>query len=128
MSGTKTPAHLWCHTQSKYYRQLPTIIERSASTAMIAASSSWQARGCPLVGLTATPDLEAHRRRFLDNGWTRADARDMLTVYRHHIDPADRRRRGPRPTASVLPKFRPPWCLFRPSFVILTRTWNTFWT
>ena len=53
-----------------------------------------QARGCPLIGIAATPDLEAHKRRFLDNGWSRADARDMLSVYRHHIDPADRRRRG----------------------------------
>ena len=65
-----------------------------ASTAVIAVLNGCQARGCPLVGLAATPDLEAHRRRFLDNGWSRADARDMLAVYRQHIDPDDRRRCG----------------------------------
>lgn len=55
-------------------------------------SLTWQGRGCPLRGLHATPDLQSQCRRFTDNGWARADARDMATVYRCHMDPADRQR------------------------------------
>lgn len=51
-----------------------------------------QGRGCPLRGLPATPDLQSQCRRFTDNGWKHADARDMATVYRTHLDPADRLR------------------------------------
>ena len=52
-----------------------------------------QARGCPLIGLPATPDLAAHVKRFTDNGWERADAKDMYTIYNRYIDAQDRRRR-----------------------------------
>lgn len=32
------------------------------------------------------------RQRFLRGGWERADARDMATIHRCHIDPAGRQR------------------------------------
>lgn len=51
-----------------------------------------QSRGCPLKGLPGTPDLEAQRRRFTKNGWQRAEAADMDTIHRCHIDPVDRQR------------------------------------
>lgn len=51
-----------------------------------------QRRGCPLLGLHATPSLDAHERRLTGNGWSRARATDLDTVYRHHIDPAEKRR------------------------------------
>ena len=51
-----------------------------------------QARGCPLVGLPATPDLAAHVRRFTGAGWERADAKDMYAIYNGYIDPKDRSR------------------------------------
>ncbi|KAK9815129.1 hypothetical protein WJX73_008299 [Symbiochloris irregularis] len=49
-------------------------------------------RGCPLLGLHATPSLQAHEQRLTANGWSRATATDLDTVYRHHIDPAEKRR------------------------------------
>ncbi|KAK9914942.1 hypothetical protein WJX75_002652 [Coccomyxa subellipsoidea] len=51
-----------------------------------------ECRGCPLRGLQATPDLKAHQDRFLSNGWQRADAKDMTTIYRAYLDPAEKRR------------------------------------
>lgn len=51
-----------------------------------------QSRGCPLLGIHGTPDLEAHEQRFLQSGWHTACARDMNAVYNKHIDPADRQR------------------------------------
>ena len=41
-----------------------------------------EARGCPLLGISATPTLDAQRRRFTDAGWDRAQAHDMAHVYR----------------------------------------------
>lgn len=51
-----------------------------------------QARGCPLKGIAVTSDLAAHIRRFTGNGWQRADAKDMSTIYRLHLDPAEKKR------------------------------------
>lgn len=51
-----------------------------------------ESRGCPLKGLPSTPTLEAHRQRFLTNGWEKADAVDLDTIYKHHLDPQDKRR------------------------------------
>lgn len=51
-----------------------------------------QARGCPLKGISVTSNLAAHIRRFTDNGWQRADAKDMSTIYKLHLDPAEKRR------------------------------------
>ena len=45
-----------------------------------------EARGCPLLGLVATPTCEAHERRFLDAGWDMAEAADMAEVYRRVLD------------------------------------------
>lgn len=53
-----------------------------------------QSRGCPLRGLAGTPDLDAHQRRFTANCWQRAEARDMDTIHRCHLDPIDRQRRA----------------------------------
>ena len=57
-----------------------------------ATSLCGQARGCPLRGIHATPDLAAHMRRFTDNGWARTEAESMSTVYRTCLDPAEKRR------------------------------------
>jgi hypothetical protein len=51
-----------------------------------------QARGCPLKGISVTRDLASHIRRFTDNAWQRADAKDMSTIYKHHLDPVEKRR------------------------------------
>ena len=63
-----------------------------------------QARGCPLVGLSATPDLAAHVRRFTGAGWERADAKDMYAIYNSYIDPRDRSRHAA--VAQLRPFFR----------------------
>lgn len=54
--------------------------------------SNLESRGCPLRGLPTTPTLEAHCRRLTGCGWQRAAAWDMDTVYRDHLDPADKAR------------------------------------
>ena len=51
-----------------------------------------QSRGCPLKGLPSTPTLEAHRQRFLTNGWEAAEATDLDTIYKSHLDAQDKRR------------------------------------
>lgn len=42
--------------------------------------------------MPATPTLAAHCARFTSNGWQRAIARDMDTVYRQHLEPWDKAR------------------------------------
>ncbi|KAL0034420.1 hypothetical protein WJX79_001255 [Trebouxia sp. C0005] len=51
-----------------------------------------ESRGCPLKGLPSTPTLEAHRQRFLTNNWEKAEATDLDTIYKYHLDPQDKRR------------------------------------
>ncbi|KAI3426176.1 hypothetical protein D9Q98_008553 [Chlorella vulgaris] len=51
-----------------------------------------ESRGCALLGIEATPTLDAQQRRFTSCGWHRADAHTMQHVYSDCIDPADRRR------------------------------------
>jgi len=41
-----------------------------------------ETRGCPLLGLEATPDLVAQRERYLGAGWSASGALDMNDVYR----------------------------------------------
>ena len=50
------------------------------------------ARGCPLLGLPATPSVDSHVSRFTGAGWRRAEAEDLRTVYATRLDVADRAR------------------------------------
>ena len=43
--------------------------------------SNLESRGCPIRGVSATPTLQAHMGRFTGNGWGRAAALDMDTIY-----------------------------------------------
>ncbi|CAM8987260.1 unnamed protein product [Rhodiola kirilowii] len=51
-----------------------------------------ESRGCGLLSLYATPTLHAKERLFLDQGWERALAWDMLKIYSQFINPRERMR------------------------------------
>jgi tRNA wybutosine-synthesizing protein 4 len=51
-----------------------------------------ETRGCALLSIDASPTLLAKERLFLDNGWQRAVAWDMLKVYGSFVDTQEKRR------------------------------------
>ena len=77
-------------------------LEAKAPSDSAESIQCFQRRGCPLIGIHGSPDLQAQRARFTEHHWQRAWSVDMDTVYAKHIDPQDKQRYGLSPDKQPL--------------------------
>ena len=73
------------------------MLEASAPSDSAEPIRCFQRRGCPLIGIYGSPDLQAQQARFTEHHWQQAWSVDMDTVYARHIDPKDKQRYGLSP-------------------------------